>query len=301
VPRLRPNSALLRRALPLLLLILAAGCERTLTIRGIVTDTAGDTLPGVAVIAAGMGAETLTTARGDYVLLCPLQTTRIDFAKTGYTTGHASLDPAAPHEQELPAITLWGLPASRGLYQVVNHRYYEATRSEPRPYLGKNNAKLSATKKVPELIIADSNPRMIAFRLPSYDVACARLGWVDAAQPGSDAGVFPEKVLTGIEPVQVLATPIDEPERQLIELKFTMPLVPGIYAIHWGALDGYTTTDRNIFLFGIRDPNVPEDPTLFAPPPADAPAPADAEKADDAEEEEEEEEPADPEEDTTGF
>ena len=51
---------------------------------------------------------------------------------------------------------------------------------------------------------------------------------------------------------------LDEPEKLLVELKATAPLEPGVYAIHWGALEGYDSIDPRIFMFALKAP-APED------------------------------------------
>ena len=261
----------------------AAGCERTLTLSGQVVDTTGGTLPGVAVIAVGTGREALTNARGEYVLMCPPNTLRVDYTKTGYTIGHVPLAAGESKEQTLDPVVLYPLPEARGVYQTLNHRYHELTRTEARQYAGREISKLYGTKKVPELVITDFMPTMIVFRLPSYDIQCSRLDWLDAAQPGLEPGVFPEKVLAPVESLQVFASPLDEPERQLIELQFAQPLQPGTYALHWGALNGYFSTEKYAYLFRIRDPDAPDEPLAPEPAPTeDAAATEAAPAAEDA-------------------
>jgi hypothetical protein len=54
-------------------------------------------------------------------------------------------------------------------------------------------------------------------------------------------------------------------------------LTPGVYAVHWGALEGYTTTDSRMFLFRVGEAEPPPaeaQPTPEKPPeqtPASAP------------------------------
>jgi hypothetical protein len=54
--------------------------------------------------------------------------------------------------------------------------------------------------------------------------------------------------------VPVHAVPLDEPERLLWEIKPGRAVGPGIYAIHWGALDGDPSTEASVYLIEVRDP-----------------------------------------------
>ena len=52
-------------------------------------------------------------------------------------------------------------------------------------------------------------------------------------------------------PVNIEVRALDEEEEMLLELRPLRPLAPGTYAVHWGALDGFFSTDRRLFLFDV--------------------------------------------------
>ena len=66
-----------------------------------------------------------------------------------------------------------------------------------------------------------------------------------------------------------------EPERLLLQLRMAEPLRPSVYAVHWGALDGHTSTDSRAFLFRVIDPAHPEE----AEKPPERPQPSEPAKA----------------------
>jgi len=52
--------------------------------------------------------------------------------------------------------------------------------------------------------------------------------------------------------------PIDLPEGQLQRVVVDRPLQPGVYAVHWGAIEGYTTLDARAYVFRVVEPPEPE-------------------------------------------
>jgi hypothetical protein len=58
--------------------------------------------------------------------------------------------------------------------------------------------------------------------------------------------------------------PADEPKHLLGEVRFLDALEPGVYALHWGALNGYSATDSRLFLFAVPSPEPP--PQEASPP-----------------------------------
>jgi hypothetical protein len=86
--------------------------------------------------------------------------------------------------------------------------------------------------------------------MPGYDVRFCRLHAIPASSPqGNDRReVWASEVSLPVELV-----PIDEPERCLIQVRLSEALTPGLYGVHWGALEGYTATDPRLFLFEVVD------------------------------------------------
>jgi hypothetical protein len=104
--------------------------------------------------------------------------------------------------------------------------------------------------------------------MPGYDVHFCRLHVIPASSPqGSDRReVWASEVSLPVELV-----PIDEPERCLVQIRLSEALTPGLYGVHWGALEGYTATDPRLFLFEVVDAAHPE---KTASPEPEKPAPA---------------------------
>ena len=55
------------------------------------------------------------------------------------------------------------------------------------------------------------------------------------------------------QPIEMYSKVLDVPEKLLVELRAAAPLSPGVYAIHWGALEGYDSIDPRIFMFELRE------------------------------------------------
>jgi hypothetical protein len=105
---------------------------------------------------------------------------------------------------------------------------------------------------------------MIGHKVPAYDARMHKLQKVNAA-PVQTQGQqnnerkpegemqYPEEIWIAEQPVDLYSKVLDEPEKLLVELRATAPLSPGVYAIHWGALEGYDSIDPRIFLFELKD------------------------------------------------
>lgn len=267
--------------LALALGVLATGCELKTSVQGSVFDVKGEQLPGVAVTLRGTEVEDITSGTGGYALSCPPGPAILDFIKTGYTRGR--LDLVVPDSGVVQAteVRLWPVPAGQGVYLYENFRYREATRIEPQPFRLAGRGPVLASKVPPGLQTFNTQPLIIYTLLPSYDTALYRMAAVNAAHPQAEIeAVDGEPVWIVDSPVTAVIVPVDEPDRQLLELRPTEPLTPGIYAVSWGAFDGYTSTHASAYLFEVVDPNAPDEaPEVLPPPtneedPATEPAPA---------------------------
>jgi hypothetical protein len=65
-----------------------------------------------------------------------------------------------------------------------------------------------------------------------------------------------------------------------MEITFASDLPPGVYAVHWGILEGYSNTDSHAYLFEILpkdapapQPQTPPEPKKDTPNPKEKPAP----------------------------
>lgn len=243
--------------------ITAVSCDRCV-VRGTVADVKGEALPGVSVNANNGEVQALTDARGEYKLSCKPGRVELSFMKTGYTSGLLDIEAAGPREVKAREVTLWCLPQSAGIYLFEDFRYRKLAQIEPKPFILEDenpaaNAALSIVcgiARLPEMEEALARkPLLIAFKTPRYDIRLCRLHPVKARpvepNPAIQEPWVPEAVVpTGTEP-------IDEPERFLTEIKVFETLEPGVYAVHWGALEGSTTTDPRAFVFRIFDPEKP--------------------------------------------
>ena len=257
-----------------------AGCERTVTIHGSVVDVRGEHLPGVAVTVEGAEVQTLTDPRGLYTLHCAPGPLTLQFLKTDYTPGRLELNSGEARVVEATEVLLWPLPSAKGVYFFEGGHYAEAARVTPKRFTAKDLGAVLGTRANPELATLNPQPLIVCYKLPPYDVRLDRLRQVEtttaAPQKTEDKGQKTEASASPAEtvwvpdkPLTVIATPIDEPDRLLVELRPTAPLPPGVYAAHWGAFDGHMSTDPNIYLFRITEPAPPEAEAAPAEPGAD--------------------------------
>lgn len=284
-PAIKAVSAFAYRSLmaaALMLLLLAAGCEQGALVRGRVVDVKGEGVPGVAVTVRGTERQATTNADGRYALRCALGTVTLDLIKTGYTQGVLQIEARQAGALDVREAQLWLLPSAKGVHVFQDYRYQETTRTEPKRYVEKERGPVFAVKRDPDLALRQSfggpelvpgAPALIAYKMQPYDARLYRLHQVEAHLPAQRAALAPpradapetspqakippsaaETVWTAADNIPIIAAPIDEPERLLLELRPAILLPPGTYAVHWGALDGHTSTDPGVFLFRIADP-----------------------------------------------
>lgn len=258
------------------LLVLLAGCERPVVIQGKVVDIHGEALPGVAVTVRGTEYEAVTDGLGAYSLSCAPGTLTLDVMKTGYTQGVLQVEAKDRIAVDVRDAVLWPLPGRKGVYLFENFKYREATRAEPKRYVAPDGKPVFAVKKDPELETqtplggerTEGTPLLICFKQPDYDVALHRMCRMEVTlpqqrapapvQPGSAEAPAPpvekETVSAPADRVACLVIPIDEQDKLLLEVRPMAPLSPGVYAVHWGALEGHTATDPYVFLFRVAEP-----------------------------------------------
>jgi hypothetical protein len=271
-PALRPRSAAAiqnpkskiqnPRYVSLVLCLFLISCNRS-AIQGTVLDVEGRPLPGVSVHAADGDGEATTNALGQYSLTTHQGAARLEFIKNGYTSGHLELEVPQGATSSPPAVSLWCLPQSAGVYLFQNSRYRRAAPLEPERFALENNV-IFGLGTLPELeATGSSEPFIICHKMPPYDVRMSRLHAIEAMSAQAGKGKQTAWVQEASIPVELL--PIDEPERLLMRVKAAEALAPGIYALHWGALDGHTTTDTRVFVFKVVDLSQPEEASP-APP-----------------------------------
>jgi len=235
------------------LAVLGAGCEQGAVLRGVVNDTQGHALPGVAVTVRGTEFQDATDAVGVYEIRCMPGTLDLEFAKTGFTPGRLTVAVEDFDPVEAETVRLWNLPPEKGVYLLEEHRYQPLTRTEPKDYRIADGPLILATRKAPDCKTLLSAPFLVCHKLPPYDVRLHRLEQIEAALP--EANAASEMVWAATDSIPIAADPLDEPERLLLALRPDAALTPGRYAIHWGALDGFNTIDSRIFLLEVTDPS----------------------------------------------
>ncbi len=259
-----------------------AGCDRTVVIQGRVVDVNQHALPGVAVGIRGAEYDAVTDALGYYELRCAPGPLSLEYLKTGYTPGRLEhMDPAIMGEGfhirfvKAVDVLLWPLPPGKGLFlfQREQARYLEANPAQAKPFIGKDGP-VFGIQTAPELKLNDTQPFLASYRLPAYDVRLDKLHEAETALPATMAPpAFTERAWVREANVPIVAIPIDEPGEYLLELRPAQPLEPGRYALHWGALDGHTSTEERLYLFEIAAPETPEGETAPAASEGENPGP----------------------------
>jgi len=174
----------------------------------------------------------------------------LHFMKTGYTSGTMVIEDTGLGTVLARPLSLWCLPQTTGLFLFEDYKYRRAAPLKPRPYVESKGRVIHGVGKLTGIIETQAaQPLLLCYKMPSYDAKLCRLATVEAAAPESPA--LKDKVWVFTESVPLAMAPVDEPERLLWEVRLMGPLEPGIYALHWGALDGYTSTDERIFVFAV--------------------------------------------------
>ncbi len=255
-------------------LLPACGYMHSVYVRGAVTDTSGQALPGVVVRVANSDFGALTNALGNYSLGAATGQLQLEFMKTGYTPARLEVTVDAPGVVEAAPVALWPLPMVEGVFLFKNYRYYQTTHPRPNQYNVKGHGVAFGTPVAPELIIPwkdsethpEANPPVfVGHRMPAYDARLHKLHRTEAAlihdtresehNPDNTTELqYHEEVLIAEHPIPLRSRILDEMERLLVELRPLRPLEPGVYAIHWGALEGYDSIEPRIFLFEMEAP-----------------------------------------------
>jgi len=243
--------------------LVLAGCGRGV-IHGTVLDVQGEGLPGVVVGVVGGDSQALTNPLGEYRLPYSAAAIELSFMKSGYTLGRLALEAATPRHIRARPVTLWCLPRSPGLYLFENFQYRTMAWAEPKPFSTQEGDIAYGIQRLPDLEVTSfAEPMVVLHEMPSYDVRLCRLRTVQGVPPeaaaweGGDA--VPQEVWGRAEALPVAVSPIDEPKALLLQLRYFEPLEPGVYAVHWGALDGHGKTDPRAFLFEVADAEPPPD------------------------------------------
>lgn len=247
-------------------------CDRTAIVDGAVTDISGEALPGVAVALTGRDIQATTNTLGEYRVRSKPGDIALDFSKTGYALGHVTAAVSTGFNNVTTAV-LWPLPANRGVYIYRNFQFLEMDRTEPKRFLAKDMGLVFGIKREIDLVIEETQPTILFHKLPGYDVQLHQLQPAKASDPELETPDYRQNIWAPVRPIPITLAPIDEPDHLLVEVRLSEPLVPAAYALHWGALEGYTSTDSRVFLFRVKDPNETEAPVPAEDEPPATPAP----------------------------
>ena len=235
-----------------LLSLLATGCEPRAVIDGTVTNVQGEGLPGVAVMADAAGQQVTTNALGQYSLPLPPGTWTIDFAKTGYAPAQREVADLTRGTTQVDPIALWHLPISAGVYFFEDYRYQPLDRRDVKRYVtAEGGDTLFAITQPPERITLSRLPRLLCYRLFSYDLAVHRLEQTEAVPARAAGSGQVWNVWAPVERIPALPGTVDQPRELLLRVDVGAPLEPGVYAVHWGALEGHTSTHPRVYVFEV--------------------------------------------------
>lgn len=266
---------------------LGAGCERA-TVYGTVVDERGELLPGVIVTVQRTREQDLSDAMGAYnIQFRPRGSHTLHYQKTGFTPAVLEVDVDAPRSVQAKAVEMWRVPLSAGVFMLRNYQFEPTTPVEIETFPFHEGEMLYGTQRDPEYITDNHAPIVILHRMPTFDVRLARLEERPFTVAGGEPVEDGPKAWVLADPLATDIAPVDEPEGLLRRLTFEVPLPPGVYAVHWGALLGHAATEKRIFMFQIVDP--------------EAEAPEGTEDTADADEDTADEEETEPAPDNGGF
>ncbi len=224
------------------------GCYRS-GVSGTVRNIEGEALPGVVVQVSGEEKQTITDARGHYRIATTDAT--LDFFKTGYAPARLRLDPNTRRQATHGDVQMWSLPGSAGAYLLDNYRYNQISWVIPRQFFMSDGTVAYGTRSEPSPATHTSEPMILCYRTPRYDARLSRLVRAKPMQPSATTAEF--AIWTAGGTVDADLVPVDTPQGMLRRLRIDRPLEPGAYAVHWGALEGYTTLENRVFMFEITE------------------------------------------------
>lgn len=258
------------------MVLVLAGCAPHVGIQGVVYNIEGEPLPGVSVRVEEIGAFAVSNGNGVFgkrpnTLSLPPGTWELAYFKTGFTTARQTIDTGSARSVEAAPVQLWPLPSAKGIYVLDGLTYLPFTRVTPDRHRRENNAPVYGMKLAPELKLATAPPMIISHRLANYDWQLTRLEQVTVLRegfeplpPGQESkkgdDTRTEVIWAASVRLPIQTTPIDEPEQQLWRIIPSVELGPGLYAIHWGALDGDPGTEPSAYLMEVIDPNAAPQP-----------------------------------------
>lgn len=231
---------------------LLVACDQAV-IEGLVTDASGEPLPGVVVQVAPSGQQDLSDARGRYHVRASAGDLVLSYSKSGYAQAELSLAAVPAKRVHAGDVALWRLPLNPGVYIVRNYQYERADWLVPKQYYLKEGSVVHGIERPPNAFTTSPMPFIVCYHTPRYDARISRMVQAQATRPATKSATFDVWVPAGT--LSVVLEPVDRPQEHLLRIDLDRPLEPGIYAVHWGALEGYTTLDNRVFLFEVLEPS----------------------------------------------
>ena len=221
------------------------------SVSGTVRNIQGEALPGVVVQVSGEDAQAVTDARGNYRIASAPPDGALDFFKTGYAPAKLLLDSNTRRQETHGDVQMWQLPKSAGAYLLENHRYKQISWVIPQQFFMSDGTVAYGTRSDPSPATHRSEPTILCYRTPRYDARLSRLIRAKPMQPSSTETPF--EIWTAGGTIDADLVPVDTPRGMLRRLRIDRPLESGVYAVHWGALEGYTTLENRVFMFEVAD------------------------------------------------
>ncbi len=220
-------------------------------VSGTVRNVQGEGLPGVVVQVSGEDTQAITDARGHYRIASATADAMLDFFKTGYAPAQVQLDADTRRQAVRGDVQMWQLPGSAGAYLLDDYRYTQISWVIPRQFFMSDGTVAYGTRSEPSPATNTSEPVILCYRTPRYDARLSRLVRAKPMQPSATAAPF--EIWTAGGTIDADLVPVDTPQGVLRRLRIDRPLEPGAYAVHWGALEGYTTLENRVFLFEVAE------------------------------------------------
>jgi hypothetical protein len=249
-----------------------SACEKS-GITGKVVDVQGEDLPGVAVTVEGTMFQALTNARGEYNVSYDPGNVALTFAKTGFTFGRLELRAAGSQHIDATTVQLWHIPPNKGVYLFEPPNYVHLGIATPQRLLSKSLGAIYGVQKWEDSFTTSTAPLLVAYKTSQYEMRLYRLELTEFDTEDAPAKAPKTKAWVPAESIPVSAVAIDEPQRQLMQIKYDGELVPAVYALHWGAFDGQTQIEgATAYVFRVAGnaeeapPEQPAQPLPALPP-----------------------------------
>lgn len=247
-----------------LLCYACTGCNHPLIrgaiISGVVVDFAGEGLPGVSVKVEGTPYQDLTDARGRYSVWYRPGEVTLRFAKTGFAPAEQRLDLPGYDRLTHDLVELWRLPPDKGVHLLENFRYAATDLKQVQAFTVYNEGVVHGVRGAIESTTENPEPLLVSFRMPRYDARLSRLEQREVNIGPSKEAVNLVDVWVSEATLRISLEPVDEPAELLTRVALPGSLEPGVYAVHWGGLEGFTAIDDHLFAFRVAPPPEPEGP-----------------------------------------